>query len=101
METAKDARDAALTAHEVRRKEIVARRSELFLARLQQINPEIETAYFDRTDFTTRVKERGHPDKDVHRELGRRQPQSRHQCRAAAGAAVISAGSTPPSTSPL
>ncbi|MCW1100085.1 hypothetical protein OJ963_40560 [Streptomyces sp. RS2] len=63
METAKDARDAALTAHEVRRKEIVARWSELFLARLQQINPEIETAYIDPTDFTTRVKERGHPDK--------------------------------------
>ncbi|WP_159107526.1 P-loop NTPase family protein [Streptomyces rubrogriseus] len=63
METAKDARDAALTAHEVRRKEIVARWTELFLARLQQINPDVETAYIDPTDFTTRVKERGHPDK--------------------------------------
>jgi DNA repair exonuclease SbcCD ATPase subunit len=63
METAKDARDAALTAHEVRRKEIVARWTELFLARLQQINPDIETAYIDPTDFTTRVKERGHPEK--------------------------------------
>ncbi|MFB7091416.1 hypothetical protein, partial [Streptomyces sp. NPDC056296] len=63
METAKDARDAALTAHEVRRKEIVARWSELFLARLQQINPDVETAYIDPADFTSRVKERDHPDK--------------------------------------
>jgi DNA repair exonuclease SbcCD ATPase subunit len=63
METAKEARDAARTAHEVRRKEIVARWTELFLARLQQINPDVETAYIDPSDFTTRVKEHGHPDK--------------------------------------
>ncbi|MCX4554337.1 MULTISPECIES: hypothetical protein [unclassified Streptomyces] len=63
MERAKAARDAALTAHEVRRKEIVGRWSELFLLRLKQINPDVETAYIDSADFTTRVKERDNPDK--------------------------------------
>ncbi|MEU6482021.1 hypothetical protein ABZ858_35140 [Streptomyces sp. NPDC047017] len=63
MEKAKAARDAALTAHEVRRKEVIARWTELFLARLQQINPDVETAYIDPTDFTTRIKERDNPDK--------------------------------------
>ncbi|MFJ2170386.1 hypothetical protein [Streptomyces griseofuscus] len=63
MEKAKAARDAALSAHEVRRKEVIARWTELFLARLQQINPDVETAYIDPTDFTTRVKERDNPDK--------------------------------------
>ncbi|WP_178379079.1 hypothetical protein [Streptomyces sp. NBRC 110465] len=63
MEKAQSAREAALTAHEVRRKEVVAHWTELFLVRLQQINPNIETAYIDPGDFTTRVKERDEPDK--------------------------------------
>ncbi|MEU6058874.1 hypothetical protein [Streptomyces sp. NPDC047097] len=62
-QTDKAARDAALTEHQVRRKEIVGRWSELFLIRLQQINPDVETAYIDPTDFTTRVKARNEPDK--------------------------------------
>jgi hypothetical protein len=63
MEAAQAARDAALTAHEVRRKEITGRWSEFFLARLQQINPDVETAFIDPGDFTTRVKERDDVDK--------------------------------------
>ncbi|MER7108792.1 hypothetical protein [Streptomyces sp. NPDC000229] len=63
MEDAKAARDAALTAHEVRRKELIARWTEFFLIRLQQINPDVETAHINPADFTTRVKERDQPDK--------------------------------------
>ncbi|MGA4846664.1 hypothetical protein ACOBQB_10500 [Streptomyces sp. G5(2025)] len=63
MEVAQAARDAAVTAHDVRRKEITARWSEFFLARLQQINPDVETAFIDPGDFTTRVKERHTADK--------------------------------------
>ncbi|RPK37019.1 hypothetical protein EES39_31180 [Streptomyces sp. ADI92-24] len=62
-EKAAAARDTALTAHEVRRKEIVGRWTELFLTRLKQINPDVETAYIDPADFTTRVKKRDNPDK--------------------------------------
>jgi hypothetical protein len=62
-EQAETVRDAARTAHEARRKELIALWTELFLARLQQINPAIETAYIDPADFTTRVKERAEPDK--------------------------------------
>ncbi|MFE7055903.1 hypothetical protein ACFVAO_11885 [Streptomyces californicus] len=63
MEKAQEARNAALTAHEVRRKEVVAHWTELFLVRLQQINPNVETAYINPADFTTRVKEREEADK--------------------------------------
>ncbi|GAA2381223.1 hypothetical protein GCM10010417_54270 [Streptomyces carpaticus] len=63
METARAARDAAVTAHEVRRKEVTSRWSEFFLARLQQINPDVETAHINPVDFTTRVKERHTADK--------------------------------------
>ncbi|MBF6047993.1 hypothetical protein GO001_22705 [Streptomyces sp. NRRL B-1677] len=63
MEAAQAARDAAVTAHEVRRKEVTGRWSEFFLARLKQINPEVETAHIDPVDFTTRVKERHTADK--------------------------------------
>jgi hypothetical protein len=63
MEAAQAARDAAVTAHDVRRKEVTARWSEFFLARLQQINPDVETAFIDPSDFTTRVKERDTADK--------------------------------------
>ncbi|MFD8916078.1 hypothetical protein [Streptomyces sp. NPDC059575] len=63
MEQAKAARDAALTAHDVRRKELIACWTELFLIRLQQINPDVETAHIDPTDFSTCVKERDQPDK--------------------------------------
>ncbi|MEU2027020.1 hypothetical protein ABZ565_33545 [Streptomyces sp. NPDC016469] len=37
--------------------------TELFLARLQQINPDVETAYINPVDFTTRSKVRNEPDK--------------------------------------
>lgn len=63
MEAAQAARDAAVTAHDVRRKEVTAHWSEFFLARLQQINPDVETAFIDPSDFTTRVKERHTADK--------------------------------------
>ncbi|MGW5819367.1 hypothetical protein [Streptomyces noursei] len=63
METAQAARDAAVTAHDVRRKEVTGRWSEFFLARLKQINPDVETAHIDPADFTTRVKERHTADK--------------------------------------
>ncbi|WP_395577293.1 hypothetical protein [Streptomyces sp. BK79] len=63
MEAAQAARDAAVTAHDVRRKEVTARWSEFFLARLQQINPDVETVFIDPNDFTTRVKERHTADK--------------------------------------
>ncbi|MEU5583049.1 hypothetical protein ABZ791_36250 [Streptomyces huasconensis] len=63
MEAAQAARDAAVTAHDVRRKEVTARWSEFFLARLQQINPDAETAFIDPSGFTTRVKERHTADK--------------------------------------
>jgi hypothetical protein len=63
MEAAQAARDAAVTAHDVRRKEVTAHWSEFFLARLQQINPDVETAFIDPSDFTTRVKERHAADK--------------------------------------
>ncbi|MER5747094.1 hypothetical protein ABT097_27970 [Streptomyces sp. NPDC002225] len=63
MEQAEAVRDAALAAHQVHRKELIARWTELFLARLRQINPAIETAYIDPADFTTRIKERAEPDK--------------------------------------
>lgn len=63
MERAQNTWDTALAAHEVRRKEIVGRWTELFLLRLQQINPNVETAYIDAADFTTRVKEHNDPDK--------------------------------------
>ncbi len=63
MEDAKAARDAALTAHEARRKELIARWTEFFLNRLQQINPDVEIAHIDPADFTTHVKERDQPDK--------------------------------------
>ncbi|MEU7646361.1 hypothetical protein [Streptomyces huasconensis] len=63
MERAQEARDTALAAHEARRKEIVGHWTELFLVRLRQINANIETAYIDPADFTTRIKERNEPDK--------------------------------------
>ncbi|MFJ5035412.1 hypothetical protein ACIQB5_47070 [Streptomyces sp. NPDC088560] len=63
MDTAQAARDAAACAHEARRKEVTGRWSEFFVARLKQINPEVETAYVDPADFTTRVKERHTADK--------------------------------------
>ncbi|MFD5098942.1 hypothetical protein [Streptomyces albidochromogenes] len=63
MDAAMAARDAAVTAHDVRRKEVTALWSQFFLTRLQQINPDIETASIDRSDFTTRVKERNTTDK--------------------------------------
>ncbi|WP_129820405.1 hypothetical protein [Streptomyces albidoflavus] len=63
METAQTARDAAVTAHDVRRKEVTGRWSEFFLARLKQINPDVETAHIDPADFTTRVKEQHTADK--------------------------------------
>ncbi|MFJ5850784.1 hypothetical protein [Streptomyces sp. NPDC092903] len=63
MEKAQDGRDVALAAHAVRRKEVVGRWTELFLVRLQQINPSVETAYIDPADFTIRVKEHNDPDK--------------------------------------
>ncbi|MFI5705506.1 hypothetical protein ACIA78_36395 [Streptomyces xanthochromogenes] len=63
MDAAQAARDAAITAHEVRRKEVTGRWSEFFLTRLKQINPEVETAHIDPVDFTTRVKERHTVDK--------------------------------------
>jgi hypothetical protein len=52
-----------LPAHEVRRKKLTGRWSEFFLARLQQISPDVETAFIDPGDFTTRVKERHDVDK--------------------------------------
>ncbi|MFF3159055.1 hypothetical protein [Streptomyces sp. NPDC057910] len=63
MDAAQAARDAAVTAHEVRRKEVTGRWSEFFLARLKQINPDVETAHIDPADFTTRVKEQHTADK--------------------------------------
>ncbi|AJE80378.1 ala-rich protein [Streptomyces albus] len=63
MEDAKATRNAALTAHDAWRKELIARWTEFFLIRLQQINPDVETAHIDPTDFTTRIKERDQPDK--------------------------------------
>ncbi|CAM5587852.1 hypothetical protein ACIPPN_28820 [Streptomyces diastaticus] len=63
MDAAQAARDAAVTAHDVRRKEVTGRWSEFFLARLKQINPDVETAHIDPADFTTRVKERHTADK--------------------------------------
>ncbi|MFD8376085.1 hypothetical protein ACFV2Z_35920 [Streptomyces sp. NPDC059688] len=63
MEAAQAARAVAVATHEVRRKEVTARWSEFFLARLQQINPDVETAFIDPGDFTTRVKERHTTDK--------------------------------------
>ncbi|MGA5207962.1 hypothetical protein [Streptomyces variegatus] len=63
MDAAQAARDAAVTAHEVRRKEVTTRWSEFFLARLKQINPEVETVSIDPADFTTRVKEQHTVDK--------------------------------------
>ncbi|MFE2036166.1 hypothetical protein ACFXBB_23530 [Streptomyces scopuliridis] len=63
MEAAQEVRDAAITAHEVRRKDVTSRWSEYFLSRLQQINPNVETAAIDPGDFTTRVKERHDVDK--------------------------------------
>ncbi|MFG2440992.1 hypothetical protein [Streptomyces sp. NPDC048508] len=58
MEAAQGARDAARNAQDVRRKEVTGRWSELFLARMQQINPAVENACIDPQDFTSRVKER-------------------------------------------
>ncbi|MEN2424372.1 hypothetical protein AABB02_40510 [Streptomyces rimosus] len=58
MEAARAARDAAKSVDEVRRKEVTGRWSQYFLARLQQLNPAVETAHIDPVDFTTRVKER-------------------------------------------
>ncbi|MFE5958077.1 hypothetical protein [Streptomyces rubiginosohelvolus] len=63
MEKAQGVRDAALAAHEARRKEIIGHWTELFLVRLQQINPDVETAYIDPRTFTTRVKVRNEPEK--------------------------------------
>ncbi|MGW0926077.1 hypothetical protein ACWD3J_44705 [Streptomyces sp. NPDC002755] len=63
MEAAQAARDAAVTAHDVRRKEVTGCWAEFFLTRLQQINPDVETASIDPGDFTTRVKERHTADK--------------------------------------
>jgi rubrerythrin len=63
MEAAQAARDAAQSAHEVRRKEVTGRLSQLFLARLRQINPAVETAHIDPHDFTTLVKEHHEPGK--------------------------------------
>ncbi|MFE9868373.1 hypothetical protein ACFYPZ_37825 [Streptomyces sp. NPDC005506] len=63
METAQGARDAAQGAGEVRRKEVTGRLSAFFLARLQQINPAVETAHVDPRDFTTLVRERDEADK--------------------------------------
>ncbi|KAF0646861.1 hypothetical protein K701_26550 [Streptomyces fradiae ATCC 10745 = DSM 40063] len=63
MDAAQAARDAAVTAHEVRRKEVTGCWSEFFLTRLKQINPEVETAHIDPVNFTTRVKERHTADK--------------------------------------
>lgn len=63
MDAATAARDAAVTAHDVRRKEVTGRWSQFFLARLKQINPDIETASIDSGNFTTRVKERNTADK--------------------------------------
>jgi hypothetical protein len=63
MDTAQAARDTAVTAHEVRRKEVTGRWSEFFLARLKQINPEVETAHIEPVGFTTRVRERHTADK--------------------------------------
>ncbi|TGZ16024.1 hypothetical protein DV517_09970 [Streptomyces sp. S816] len=42
---------------------VIARWTELFLVRLQQINPDVETAYIGHTDSITRVKERDEADK--------------------------------------
>jgi hypothetical protein len=47
----------------VRRKEVTTRWSEFFLARLKQINPEVEPVSIDPADFTTRVKEQHTVDK--------------------------------------
>ncbi|MFI0990649.1 hypothetical protein [Streptomyces exfoliatus] len=63
MKAAQAVRDAAKSADEVRRKEVTGRWTELFLKRLQQINPAVETAFIDPADFTTRVKERDEADK--------------------------------------
>ncbi|MEV7471457.1 hypothetical protein AB0O20_33905 [Streptomyces kronopolitis] len=63
MEAAQAARDVALTAQEVRRKDVVGRWSEFFLSRLQQMNPDVETAHIEPSDFTTRVKETHTADK--------------------------------------
>ncbi|MER7048911.1 SMC family protein [Streptomyces jumonjinensis] len=63
MDTAQAARDAAVTAYEVRRKEVTGRWSDFYLSRLQQINPDVETARIDPVDFTTRVKEKNTADK--------------------------------------
>lgn len=57
MEAAQAARDTAVTAQQVRRKEVTGRWSEFFLARLREINPEVETASIEPAGFTTRVKE--------------------------------------------
>ncbi|MGX1975814.1 hypothetical protein [Streptomyces kronopolitis] len=61
MEAAQAARDAAKTAHDVRRKDVTGRWSAFLLDRLRQINPAVETASSDPQDFTVRVKERGEP----------------------------------------
>ncbi|MEU7640781.1 hypothetical protein [Streptomyces sp. NPDC039016] len=63
LEAAQAARDAALTAQEVRRKDVVGRWSEFFLSRLRQMNPDVETAHIEPDDFTTRVKENNAADK--------------------------------------
>ncbi|MFD9339430.1 hypothetical protein ACFWBF_34335 [Streptomyces sp. NPDC060028] len=63
MEAAQMARDAAQGAGGVRRKEVAGRLSAFFLARLQQINPAVETAHVDPHDFTTLVRERDEADK--------------------------------------
>ncbi|MER6450827.1 hypothetical protein [Streptomyces venezuelae] len=63
MESAQKARDAAQAADDVRRKEVTGHLSALFLTRLQQITPAVESARIDPHDFTTLVKERDGADK--------------------------------------
>ncbi|MFF8572714.1 hypothetical protein ACF07F_35280 [Streptomyces sp. NPDC015237] len=58
-------RDAARTAREQRRKELLHRWSELFVARVREIDPSKSTATIDAKDFTTLVDGKAFEDSSV------------------------------------